>query len=292
MTTDPITQAREAAERYLDDQTKGGYLAWPDSQTENAIQDFVAGAEWQASRAPQPTEDYTAPMPRWMHRLYAQALGYFWLPCGRCGRHFGGHERGWRPREAGTSEPILCPRCAPQPTEEAREARIYYDKNAFDRFRDENPGWHQGSPFSIAEMFWRAGEAHQPTEAMREVHRAPQPTEDGDYDSELAVMLSQMLDYEPMWSCVVIAKRLHAAGFRRAPAEPAVTNVRTPTPFDPPLTAAEAGAYWDAISGDTAEPVTGATETGPGRPEPSSGGNDTVVIIRGAQTGAQREGTR
>lgn len=61
-------------------------------------------------------------------------------------------------------------------------------------------------------------------EAGWQASRAPQPTEDDDYDSELAVMLSQMLDDEPMWSCVVIAKRLHAAGFRRAPAGPAVTD--------------------------------------------------------------------
>jgi hypothetical protein len=31
-------------------------------------------------------------MPRWLHRLYAAALGYFWLPCPICGRMFGGHE--------------------------------------------------------------------------------------------------------------------------------------------------------------------------------------------------------
>lgn len=35
------------------------------------------------------------------------------------------------------------------------------------------------------------------------------------YDSDMAVMLSQLVEDEPMWSCVVIAKELHAAGFRR-----------------------------------------------------------------------------
>ena len=30
--------------------------------------------------------------PRWIHRLYAWVFGYFWLPCPRCGRLFGGHE--------------------------------------------------------------------------------------------------------------------------------------------------------------------------------------------------------
>lgn len=36
-------------------------------------------------------------MPRWVHRLYAAALGFFWLPCPVCGRMFGGHE--WRDRD-------------------------------------------------------------------------------------------------------------------------------------------------------------------------------------------------
>ena len=31
-------------------------------------------------------------MPRWFHQLYAWLGGYFWLPCPRCGRMFGGHE--------------------------------------------------------------------------------------------------------------------------------------------------------------------------------------------------------
>lgn len=29
---------------------------------------------------------------RIFHRLYAKALGYFWLPCPICGKYFGGHE--------------------------------------------------------------------------------------------------------------------------------------------------------------------------------------------------------
>ena len=32
--------------------------------------------------------------PRWMHKIIANALGYFWLPCPLCGEPFGGHE--WR----------------------------------------------------------------------------------------------------------------------------------------------------------------------------------------------------
>lgn len=31
-------------------------------------------------------------LPRWMHRLYAFVTRYFWKPCPRCGRPFGGHE--------------------------------------------------------------------------------------------------------------------------------------------------------------------------------------------------------
>lgn len=33
-------------------------------------------------------------IPRWMHKLYANAMGYFWLPCPICGRMMGGHEEG------------------------------------------------------------------------------------------------------------------------------------------------------------------------------------------------------
>lgn len=29
---------------------------------------------------------------RWFNKLYADVFGYFWLPCPRCGRYFGGHE--------------------------------------------------------------------------------------------------------------------------------------------------------------------------------------------------------
>ena len=29
---------------------------------------------------------------RMIHRLYANALGYFWIPCPLCGKYFGGHE--------------------------------------------------------------------------------------------------------------------------------------------------------------------------------------------------------
>jgi hypothetical protein len=27
-----------------------------------------------------------------IHKLYAKAMGFFWLPCDLCGREFGGHE--------------------------------------------------------------------------------------------------------------------------------------------------------------------------------------------------------
>jgi len=31
-------------------------------------------------------------LPRIVHYLWATWLGYFWLPCPRCGEEFGGHE--------------------------------------------------------------------------------------------------------------------------------------------------------------------------------------------------------
>ena len=31
-------------------------------------------------------------MLRWLHHIYADLMGYFWLPCPQCGRMFGGHE--------------------------------------------------------------------------------------------------------------------------------------------------------------------------------------------------------
>ena len=29
---------------------------------------------------------------RFLHRIYARFMGYFWLPCPACGKMFGGHE--------------------------------------------------------------------------------------------------------------------------------------------------------------------------------------------------------
>lgn len=46
--------------------------------------------------------------------------------------------------------------------------------------------------------------------------QAHTPTDDEqEYESDMAVTLSQLIPNEPMWSCLVIAKKLHAAGFRR-----------------------------------------------------------------------------
>jgi hypothetical protein len=56
--------------------------------------------------------------PRWLNRLYARLMGYFWLPCPLCGRPFGGHE--WRTQDGlaasiPTAEPHtyegICPTC-------------------------------------------------------------------------------------------------------------------------------------------------------------------------------------
>lgn len=40
-------------------------------------------------------------LPRSMHRWYAKAFGYFWLPCSLCGRYTGGHE--WKDRDGKSS---------------------------------------------------------------------------------------------------------------------------------------------------------------------------------------------
>lgn len=38
-------------------------------------------------------EEHSMPFkPRWINRLYAHILGYFWLPCNICGKNYGGHE--------------------------------------------------------------------------------------------------------------------------------------------------------------------------------------------------------
>lgn len=34
-------------------------------------------------------------LPRFVHHFIAAALGFFWLPCPRCGEMFGGHEWRW-----------------------------------------------------------------------------------------------------------------------------------------------------------------------------------------------------
>jgi hypothetical protein len=31
-------------------------------------------------------------LPRFVHRLYAGLMGYYWKPCHLCGRMYGGHE--------------------------------------------------------------------------------------------------------------------------------------------------------------------------------------------------------
>ena len=53
-----------------------------------------------------------ASLPRWAHRAYATAFGYFWRHCPRCDRMFGGHEPGggadWY---ALNFARMTCPRC-------------------------------------------------------------------------------------------------------------------------------------------------------------------------------------
>lgn len=38
--------------------------------------------------------------------------GYFWLPCDRCSKPFGGFEHGWKPRNSAKGDHVLlCPSC-------------------------------------------------------------------------------------------------------------------------------------------------------------------------------------
>lgn len=51
--------------------------------------------------------------PRFLHWLYAEINGYFWLPCPICGKCFGGHEwiDGNSLRKTEYSGAGVCPKC-------------------------------------------------------------------------------------------------------------------------------------------------------------------------------------
>jgi len=55
-------------------------------------------------------------LPRVIHRIYANLMGYFWLPCPLCRRMFGGHE--WLPgntlQESLSEGRGVCPDCGGQ----------------------------------------------------------------------------------------------------------------------------------------------------------------------------------
>jgi hypothetical protein len=36
--------------------------------------------------------ELSAGLGRWLNKMYANAMGFFWQPCPICGRMFGGHE--------------------------------------------------------------------------------------------------------------------------------------------------------------------------------------------------------
>jgi len=68
--------------------------------------------------------------PRWLHKVIAKVGHFFWLPCPRCGREFGGHE--WRyafqevaddPPERGRGRGV-CPWCAGSPETIAHVAEV------------------------------------------------------------------------------------------------------------------------------------------------------------------------
>jgi len=48
-------------------------------------------------------------MPRWLHRVYARVMNYFWLPCPQCGRMYGGHEA--NPNYRTVDSLCVCPTC-------------------------------------------------------------------------------------------------------------------------------------------------------------------------------------
>lgn len=50
--------------------------------------------------------NYVPFKPRWINMIYAFICGYFWLPCHKCGNHFGGHE--WFGSSGNTG---VCPEC-------------------------------------------------------------------------------------------------------------------------------------------------------------------------------------
>lgn len=50
--------------------------------------------------------------PRFVHWVYAKLNGYFWMPCPRCGRGFGGHENGKGcDLDTPATGRCTCPRC-------------------------------------------------------------------------------------------------------------------------------------------------------------------------------------
>lgn len=53
---------------------------------------------------------------RWVHHVWANLFGYFWLPCRLCSKPFGGHE--WRDRDGLSGSIVtddgtfgICPQC-------------------------------------------------------------------------------------------------------------------------------------------------------------------------------------
>ena len=72
-------------------------------------------------------------IPRWCHRIYAALMGYFWMPCHRCGRMFGGHEESggvdWK--EDRPADPVsrsgyaTCPHC---PGDKYPDGRIVHPR--------------------------------------------------------------------------------------------------------------------------------------------------------------------
>jgi formylmethanofuran dehydrogenase subunit E len=59
--------------------------------------------------------------PRWIQRIWASVVGYFWLPCDICGEPFGGHEpQSGTLMDSPSSGKMVCANCA----EEAAKRNI------------------------------------------------------------------------------------------------------------------------------------------------------------------------
>ena len=73
--------------------------------------------------------------PRWVHWFYAQAHGYWWLPCSGCGKMMGSHEPEVDWLYTGMSGTTVCLDC-----EEAAKANNEVKKHIMPKYADYPSG--------------------------------------------------------------------------------------------------------------------------------------------------------